>query len=426
MGSTFVELIPNEKRPRYSWDTYAKEIGARGLASAHRWLKKGHGVGILVRSPLWVLDADSASEVERIVSTCMDACLIPLMVRTPSGGAHFYFLLPDSFRRDHLKNHLCHPKNADGEEVEADWKFGPRTMVVAPGSTRDGVRYLPDRPWTMPQVADPRMFLPHGKFWKEHRSFLVDTRPLNDRLARARYYLEKRAPVSVNGKKGSKVLAGVCSHLVAFLALDPPIAVHLLTSGKHPWNGRCIDMEGNPSPWSSNELWNACWAAVDSVPAAGVKAWERAESARKHQGCLDTLVDSLEQSLTLPGTTRVPVERVRRLFGWFGLPDLTPKKLGDHLSSRGIDRITAKAARVQCVPGLDYRATVKAILDQRWAQMIQAGEGGASPLIQHESALEQIVSDESGWVAELRRPRPHFRQSGDSDLHGCPRLGCRD
>lgn len=393
LGSTFVELIPNEKRTRRAWTAYAVEKGQRGLESAHRWLEKGSGVGLLISPPLWVLDADSESEVERIVSACLVARITPLLVRTPSGGAHFYFRLPDGFQREHLKNHLCHPKDEDGNKVEADWKFGPRTMVVAPGSSRNGKGYLPDQPWTMPPVADPCMFLPNGRFWREHHPFLVDTRPLKDRLARARFYLASRAPIAVSERSGHKVLAGVCAHLVAYLDLDPGAAFHLLTHGDQPWNKRCIDLDGKPCPWSNTALWNACTAAVDSVPAAGAKAWERAEADREVQGRLDELVGCLKQSMTLSGTVRVPVERIRRLFERFNITDLTPKWFGDELSKQGIKRIRATGARVQCAPMLDYRALVNAILDQRRVQLTQERWRGGCALIQHESSLERMLSD---------------------------------
>lgn len=396
LGCTFVELVPNEKRTRLEWNAYIKAKGARGLRMAHQWLSKASGVGILPKPPLWILDADSASEVERIVSICIDAQVAPLIVRTPSGGAHFYFLMPETFPREGLKNHLCHPMNTNGLRMTADFKFGPQTLLVAPGTSRNGRDYIPDQSWSMPPVADPRIFLPKGQFWKVHPHFLVDARPLKDRLYRARVYLANRAPVSVSGKSGRQALAGVCTHLVVFLGLDPGTANHLLTHGEPSWNDRCIDIRGNCFPWSSADLFNACSAAVGSIPAAGVKAWERAQVANAARRILDELVGCLQQSMTLPQSTRVPVERVRRLFAWFGCQELSSKRLGDALSKRGITRIQAKGGRVQCVPMLDYRAVVNASLCLKEQELTRKLGMESCALIQHQSSLEENVSEDFG------------------------------
>ena len=376
-GCTFVEVPPGTKHPKKKLDAYRHQVGQLGLSSALRWLGEGMGLGILPRSPLWILDADSREEVERIVSVLLDAHIAPLMVRTPSGGAHFYFILPDGFPIQGLKAHVLHPLDADGVVMAADFKFGPDTLLVAPGSMRKGRQYEPSSPWRTPPVADPRMFLPGGAFWfAPPRTFLVNTRPLHDRLAAARYYLGRKAPVSVSGKHGHRTLAGVASHLVVFLDLSPAMAASLLVSGPSPWNCRCTNPDGSPYPWSASELRTACDAAVGTVPAAGVKAFERQEEGKRLKVGLGAFIAVLKESLTLPDTKRVPVARVGRTFRWFGQSGFTPKRLGVELSSHGVKRKMATHARIQSIPALDYLAMVDRLLVLKRAEMAKAGHSG--------------------------------------------------
>jgi hypothetical protein len=381
VGCVFMELNPDTKRSRRAWCRYSDQVGQKGVRSALEWLRKGSGVGILPKPPLWILDADSVNQVRRIEGMLLDAGIIPLKVSTPSGGAHFYFLLPASFPIDGLMNHLVHPNDEDGCKMDADFKFGPRTLLVAPGTIRNGKRYEPASDWRTPPVVDPRMFLPGGKFWREHRPFLVDTRPWKDRVARACRYLASKAPVSVSGKSGRKTLIGVTAHLVRFLGLDPVLAFTLLTHGKPSWNMRCTYPDGRPYPWDKGALWNACMSAVDAVPAAGVKAYVRDQANRKVKKRLTALVEELKASITGPGSVRVPVAVVRDLFEWNGLPDLTPIALGDELAAQGINRLLATGARTRCVPGLDFGLMQVRILEAEHARQVHAGWTTGCPLL---------------------------------------------
>lgn len=372
MGCTFVELLPDAKRTRKPWLRYTHQVHEKGLSSAQGWLKKGSGVGFLPVAPLWVLDVDNSDLVERQVSTLLDAGIVPLMVKTPSCGAHFFFRFPDTFPMEDLKNHVCHPYDDDGAKLEMDFKLGPRTLLVAPGTVRKEKTYTPTSPWSLPPVVDPRMFLPHGQFWREQRRFLIDTRPLKDRIARACAYLRSQAPVSVSGKCGHKVLAGVTAHLVRFLDLDPELAFNLLTHGPNPWNTRCTDITGKPFPWSDHDLWAACSAAVDALPQAGVKAWDREQANQMKKSNLATRIRILRSSLTLPTSHRVPVEHVRRAFEWIANQDLSAIALGDALVANDVKRIQATRAHIQCIPKLDGRAMVWGLLKDAWSRFVAA------------------------------------------------------
>ena len=268
----FMELIPGQKRTRCPWDRFDqmhRRNGGSCLQSAQGWLQRGSGVAYRPANDLWCLDVDTPIEVERVANILADAWIFPPWQETPSGGAHFLFRFPQDFPRFGLKHHVCHPIDADGSIVNLDFKFGNRTMLIAPGTARAGRYYTPKTKWSTPPAVNPEMFLVGGQFWKEPTPFLIDQRPMRDRVIRAGQYLKLRAPISICGKGGRKALGSVASHLVAFLRLDPGLACSLLTGGENPWNLRCRDGHGQPFPWSQRELLDACCDAVDSVPGAG-------------------------------------------------------------------------------------------------------------------------------------------------------------
>lgn len=348
-GSTFLQLPKDKKQTVRSWDTFRKFTGNRGLAMARQWLSKGYGVGILPGPGLWVLDSDSPTASAWIEETLLDAGIIPLAVKTQGKGKHFYFRFPEGFPMENLKNHVCHPKDADGLKFDADWKLGSRTMLVAPGTIYEGRPYQPLAVWREPPRVDPRMFLPEGEFWRESRPFMTDDRPLKDRRARARTYLPGRAPISECGRGGHKALGGVAAHLVAFLRLDPYAAASLML---RLWNGRCVDLEGNPCPWTKQEILSACEHAVDAIPAAGVKEWERFQRALDDKLRLTFRVDAIKRALT-NRKTAVPVATVLEWFQWLGLPDLTKKHLSDATNEAGIERARVTRRKLWAIRGLD-------------------------------------------------------------------------
>lgn len=385
-GCTFVELVRDGKRPRRTLDHYQGMTGSRGVNAARRWLAKGSPVGVMPRPRLWVLDADSPGQVERIVSDLFDRGITPLMVSTPSGGAHFYGILPDDFPLEGLKNH--HP---DGT-VPIDYKFGPSTLIVCPGSRRKGIEYHPMSAWAEPPVMDPRWFKTDG-FWQErdNRPFLTNQRPLGDRLIAARRYLEVRAPLSVSGKGGHRALARVCSHLVAYHRIPPRTALTMLV----PWNARCTDTAGKPCPWSRAELMAALEAAAHSVPESGVKAYQRERIAHDERERIAVHVELVKAALAMGEASKAPVWRVRRLLRWFGL-DLTEKTLGDALRVAGVNRVRATKARIWTLPGMGYPRLVHGLLTaKRTAQGTDLNKQGSvlpkiCPVLRQ---VERIVSD---------------------------------
>jgi len=277
---TFME-IDKARKPRRAYRFFKGQTGERGLASAKAWLQKGSGVAILLdpKYRLWVLDADNQEAMNRVFGILQENGITPLVVRTRQ-GAHFYFLLPETYPLRDLK---CHwpAKDEFGKKMFLDFKFGPNSWVVAPGTIRgDGGTYITEAPWRTPPVADPGVFCSHGDFhrhteermvsepmnWPNQNarvvraphfgvpkpsSFLVSTRKSLDRKIQAKAYLHSRkVPIAISGEHGRATLAGVCSHLVVYLGQDLKTAYELLTYGEDSWNRRCRDSHGNPYSWS--------------------------------------------------------------------------------------------------------------------------------------------------------------------------------
>jgi len=278
-----IRLKAGEKVPVESFNSAMAKNRAMGLDGRgpviSDWLNKGNNVGFVIhRAGVWVLDLDVSDPLPEELATEI-ARLAPPQVRTPRGGCHCYFRLPDDLA-DHpdLKAHV-NLRSVPDIHLEADLKLGGRrTLVVAPGSRKsDGSEYRVIRHWSTPPVLDPRQLFPSAPIFhrtfgpNEKADFLSDNRPLKVRLARARHYLEK-APVSVSGRGGHACLYGICAHLSSFLRIPPKLAYALVTRPVgSSWNDRCLDgATGGAYPWSKAELLKALEEGRHAVPAYGV------------------------------------------------------------------------------------------------------------------------------------------------------------
>lgn len=337
----FIKLIAHDKRPPKPWDFYEEAHERNGgscLHDAYEWVSKSWGLGFLLRGDLWVLDIDSPEEVERCLCSLAKAGIFPPFVRTQSNGAHLYFRFPKGFPKDRLKNHLNHPMDPDGRKLPIDFKLGPRTLVVAPGSHGKKGPYIPMTPWTEPPELDPRRILPSGEFWFPPRQpFLQYRRPFTARVSRAcRYLASSSVPVSVSGKGGRKTLLGVAAHLVAFLRLDPAFAQHLLTHGNNPWNSRCKYPDGRPYPWSHLELWRACSEAVDAIPRAGVMYYARAMAREARDKSLCMFCELAKQTQASSNARMVRTETLCRRFNEWAHQSVTVKGFSRAIHQLGI------------------------------------------------------------------------------------------
>lgn len=360
----FVEIQANQKHPRRPLQVYEdhhRRRGASCIGLAVEWLRRGSGLGFLPNGDLWVLDVDLPEAVDRVLDQLAEARIMVPFLKTPSGGAHFYFRMPEGFREEgkrrgfgRMKNHLCHPLDADGFRQPMDFKLGHRTLVVAPGTLRNDILYEPQTPWMEPPVLDPRQFCPEGEFWMPNQPFLVDERPLKNRISRACAYLKRVAPVSISGRNGHKSLATVATYLVPYLQLDPHLAVYLLLHGEPSWNSRCRYPDGTPYPWNPGELMRACTDATDVIPAAGVRDYERACRKKTRNHTLSHFLRKLEAARILPPREgRISVQELREIFEAWSGETLSSKIFGDALSRDGIPTVLFTKARIKGVPGVD-------------------------------------------------------------------------
>lgn len=255
-----------------------------GLVSLLRkWMLTGKNAGFVIhRAGLWVLDIDTIENLPLQVTDVLDE-LRPPEVRTPSGGRHCYFRLPDELmEHPDLKAHMSLRK-VPGVELPIDLKLGGRqTMVVAPGSKKLEVRYQVTQPWRLPPELDPRELFPMVEIFhpsqdqSNAREFVRDGRPYRDRVVRAMNFLA-RSQASVSGNGGHLVLAYVCAHLCGYLHIPKDRALELLTSPPGgSWNDRCTDgTTGKSFPWTRSELSLALDAGQKATPRFGVLMLER-------------------------------------------------------------------------------------------------------------------------------------------------------
>lgn len=184
--------------------------------------------------------------------------------------------------------------------VPWDFKLGPRTMLVAPGTVRfDATGSLIGRyvasPWTAPPVLDPRDLAPGLEIYRDLTPFVRDQRPKRDRVMAAMTYLRLHAPVC-RGKGARKVLWEVAVHLVSYYDLDPHLVLHLMTTDKGghvAWNNRCLDEHGTPFPWDPSELLEVIQGVQDDPPPYGIAEHRRLAEREFHQWCLSTFVTIL-------------------------------------------------------------------------------------------------------------------------------------
>lgn len=330
-GVVWVELVDGTKHTVRKWDYYIeKQQRHQGstVDLAVKTLRKGRGLGYLVHGDIWVLDLDTTAGsthmpmLERFEDVCSGLYLAPPRVQTPSMGMHGIFKLPPELLKLPLKNHVCHPFE-DEERQEWDFKFGPKTLMVAPGTANGKGIYKPLTRWEEPPVLDPLVLAPQLELLKDLRPFLIDNRSQRSRIAAAQQFLRLHAPVLRSGRAGRKTLHDVAVMLVVYRDLDPELAFYLMTHeapGMTPWNERCAGDDGKPKPWSAKDLWTALNNAQDSAPARGIHEYQAAMENHELRWLIATFIEILRMIPTHPGTPSMTATDLFRAFQqMFGL-----------------------------------------------------------------------------------------------------------
>jgi hypothetical protein len=325
LGVIWVELAYGTKHTIRKWDYYIEQQQHHKGALvdlAAKILRKGNGLGYLVHGDAWVLDLDTVTGttklpmLERFEDVCAGLYLTPPLVHTPSMGLHSVFKLPPELMKMPLKNHICHPME-DDEQQEWDFKLGPNTLMVAPGTVNDKGIYTPLTRWQDPPVLDPRVLAPQIELFKDQRPFLIDNRDKESRIIAAQQYLRHHAHVSHSKQNGHQTLFDVAIMLVVYRDLDPEFAFHLMTHeapGKLSWNERCIGEDGKPYPWSASELWAALESAKDAAPIVGIQEYETAMEDHELRWLIASFIEILR---LIPPHTGKPAMAATDLFRAF-------------------------------------------------------------------------------------------------------------
>lgn len=216
----------------------------------------GYGIATGHRSGFFVVDLDIREGKNGLEAfQKLGGCNATYTVRTPTGGLHLYFQLPNFLVRNSA-NEL-----APGIDIRGEGGF-----VVGQDSThRNGGKYAlaADEPlatapqWLLdwaglkgaPTVADREA--------GELAPIPIDiSTPEGDlRMADACDYLEA-APPSVEGQQGSVQLFRICIYLIRTMELPIQIA---FSSIMNHYNARC------EPPWSEAEIWHKLVDARDKV-----------------------------------------------------------------------------------------------------------------------------------------------------------------
>ena len=377
MGQRFIEMYFKLdratgkviKKPRRTLAHYERMTGENGLSFALACLENGSPIGIQPTGRLYVIDADNAAQVNRLVDRLFDLGITPLMVSTRR-GAHFYFLLPVDFPMDGLKQALHLPN--------LDFIFGPVSLVVAPGSKSKGRDYIPKTAFFPPPVLNPRDIEPDGLFWDEidNRPFLVSKESPARRRYGARGYLTHQAPVCVRGiGRGTKTLGRVAAQVVGYWGMAPTVATEMMR-GPESWNARFVDANGKPAPFSRDEIYAACQAAQGKGSPYGRIRWIEEQTQLENTAQLEGNIEILKTCLTMPAAQMVPTAYVYPILNPGGLSETV---IGKHLGAHGIKRPIWGESRTMHIAGV-APAMVDAVLSAKFEAKI-AKRGSVCPLI---------------------------------------------
>lgn len=346
MNVTWLELRAGAKAPARAWSYYQAIHAVRGpdLGLAEHWMRRG-GLAFLPANGLWAFDADTKAAEERAVAELACHRIACPTIRTPGGGRHFYAMLPQDLKGERLKAHV-HVEDAQ-QGFKADFKLTGRTSLVAPGTMRNDLLYLPESTFWMPPVVDPRAIWPDLELFRLDVGHLVDEREdINKRCASAVARI-RSTPGAVKGEKAHQCLSRLAGNVVAYHRIDPGLAVHLLT---HPigssWADRC-----NP-PMPHDELWRACESAVDAISAAGRQDFlDRAKRADR-DAALNKFADLLHQSRKA-NSWILAMDLLGTFQQWSGGVEIDPITFGRYLSRQGFTTRLKGKARLTAFEDID-------------------------------------------------------------------------
>lgn len=256
----------------------------------------GHGIVTGSRSGLFVLDLDVRPGKDGVANfIAMGPCEATFTVRTPTGGLHLYFRMPN------------HPvRNSAGELGQGIDIRGDGGYVVAPGSPhKNGGKYTIalDVP-----IADAPAWL---LAWPGLVGRPVGNREaganapipcsgdvLEERLLLADEFCQ-RAEGAVAGANGSLALWNVARYLVRYLELPLDEAFDVIAT---EYNPKC-----QPA-WTSSEIWHKLEDARDQVETLPGPA---PEGLMESMGAMAESKVVRESTITSPEQPEVGVRQVK-------------------------------------------------------------------------------------------------------------------
>lgn len=268
------------KHPQLLWSELGpaeKWAGAEGC---------GYGVATGSRSGLFVVDLDIREDRNGVAAFMeMGDCPQTFTVRTPTGGAHLYFQLPD-FLVKTSGNELAPGIDIRGEggfvvAQDSPHKNGGTYQVALDVPIARAPQWLLDWPGLRGSVHVGR-----GESANAPIPVDVTSEEGLKRIDTAVEYLRK-APVAVEGSQGSTCLFRVCLQLVRTLELPLDTCMNLLDGF---YNDRC------QPPWSEQELLHKLEDARDRsdrmpgpVPPSWTDSLERAAAPTLVRPAFDNL-----------------------------------------------------------------------------------------------------------------------------------------
>lgn len=364
-GATFIPLVATHKNPAGRFRRYeqvqAGVSGERLVQLAMEWLRRGREIGFLPAGGIWVLDADGPEAAEAVFAWLAERNLRPPVIRTPGGGAHFYFLLPPELSREGLKAHVIHPRGTDGKRIPYDFKLHGRTMVKLIGQNEAGIPYRVEVPWADPPILDPLEFLPCLRIYHpKGQRWIPCDRPLRDRICRGMGYLRWAAPIAISGKGGRQTLLGVCTHLTQYLKLDPKLSFWLLTNpgrdGHPSWNLRCLDSQGKPYPWAPAELIKSLDESVNQIPWQGVRDYEQQQIKASLEAALAKFFSTIGPHIGTQLNAKITMADLRSVFlRWYGRGEaaILSVPFGKAAAKAGLNPVQVTRAKVSGIRGID-------------------------------------------------------------------------
>jgi hypothetical protein len=232
--------VGSDKRPLGKWSEYQQRAPTETEVDQWRARWPEAGIGILAGSVSGLLvvdidakDAESFAEAKRRVEECLPDGLVCPIVRTRSGGEHWYFRLPECG--------MSNRAHVDGLPLDVRGTGGYVVAPPTPGYSWSVSPYdceLPDAPPALlALLAMPR---PQAHVPAEHRergpgfSYVVE---------RARRYIA-RMDAAVSGQSGHSHTYEAACKLVWGFGLDDCDAWDILCE----YNQRC------DPPWTEKEL----------------------------------------------------------------------------------------------------------------------------------------------------------------------------